>query len=429
MSFEDKLILKGLTPIQIRYYNDTHRFSVTSAGRRSRKTIISMAKLENKALEDSVLNKGRRYFHGAPTRAQAKAIFWDKLKKNTKPFWIRKPSETELIVFLINGIEIHVVGLDKPERVEGQEWYGAHITEFGNIKAGAWEKNIRPLFSDTHGFCYIDGVPEGHNHYYDRALYAAGGVIPKAVPMHGGYAENHTDSDWAFYTWYSADVLTPEELKAVKNELDERTFRQEYEGSFESVEGKAYYNFSKENLKFCKYQKGKTVHVGMDFNVNPMTAVFGHIISDEYHQFGEAYLRNSNTFEMARHLEERFPVDEVIIYPDSTGNAMESNASKSDLQILRDKGFLVRANAANPYVKDRINAVNSLICSMEGKRRYFVNPETCPKTINDLNRVERLPDGRENKKQEEEGLVHISSALGYLIAYKFPFKKEKISVK
>jgi hypothetical protein len=66
---------------------------------------------------------------------------------------------------------------------------------------------------------------------------------------------------------------------------------------------------------------------------------------------------------------------------------------------------------------------------MGGKRRYFANPETCPKTINDLNRVERLPDGRENKKQEEQGLVHISSALGYLINFNFPVLKQEISTK
>jgi len=429
-NFNDKLILKNLTPIQKKYYNDTHRFSVTSAGRRSRKTLISMAKLENRALEDYLkYNDNRRYFHAAPTRQQAKDIFWEKLKKNTKIFWTRQPSETELTVFLLNKIEIHVVGLDKPERIEGREWHGGHITEFGNIKSGAWEENIRPLFADTNGFCYIDGVPEGRNHYYDRALYAAGGVIPKTVPKQGGYAENPTDSEWAFYTWFSSDVLTESEIISAKNDLDERTFRQEYEGSFESIEGRAYYNFSKENLKMCKYNENETVHIGMDFNVNPMTAVFGHIFSDEYHQFGEAYLKNSNTFEMARHITELFPINKVIIYPDSTGRAMESNATESDLQILKNKGFYICANSTNPYVKDRINAVNSLICSMDGKRRYFVNPKTCPKTINDLNKVERLPDGRENKKQEQQGLVHISSALGYLVSYNFPFVKPRITTK
>jgi hypothetical protein len=431
MKHKDKLILKNLTPIQKKYYNDTHRFSITSAGRRSRKTIISMAKLENRALDRSLIEKNCRYFHAAPVWGQAKKIFWDLLKKNTKMFWVKNPYETDLIVFLINGIEIHVTGLDKPSRIEGQPWHGGHITEMPNTKPKIWGEHIRPLFSDTNGFCFLDGVPEGKgDDYYDMVLHACGGAIPQTMPNGvGAYGENPQDPEWAFFTWLSADVLTEAEIISAKIGVDERTFRQEWEGSFESMEGRAYYNFSKENLKLCKYKEGQTVHIGMDFNVNPMTAVFGHIESDEYHQFGEAYLKNSNTFEMARHIAELFPIDKVTIYPDSTGNARESNAWKTDLQILRDYGYYIRAKSTNPYVRDRINAVNSLICSMGGKRRYFANPETCPKTINDLNRVERLPDGRENKKQEEQGLVHISSALGYLINFNFPVLKQEISTK
>jgi hypothetical protein len=31
----------------------------------------------------------------------------------------KPPSESNLIIYLINGSEIHVLGMDKPERIEG----------------------------------------------------------------------------------------------------------------------------------------------------------------------------------------------------------------------------------------------------------------------------------------------------------------------
>lgn len=414
-------VLHSLTPIQKQYYFDESRFLITSAGRRSRKTLISSSKLLRRALKGSLIESGRQYFQAAPTNAQAKSIFWDKLKKNTKPLWTKDPRETELIVYLPNDTKIRVLGLDKPERIEGQPWHGGHITEFPNAKPEAWENNIFPVFMDTDGFCIIDGVPEGYGKYYDMALYAAGGAIPRTIPNKGAYGKN---KEWAFYTWFSSDVLSPEAIKIARTNLDEKTYRQEFEGSFESFEGLAYYNFSKRNIRRNKYKKGEHIYIGMDFNVNPMTAVIGHIKGKIFYQFDEVYLKNSNTFEMKRHLIEKYPYHEMTINPDSTGKAMESNAKQSDLAILRDNPnpIDVKARSVNPYVKDRLSAMNSQMLTINGDIRYYVDP-SCIHTINDFNRVERLDDGRENKKQEEQGLVHISSAAGYCIAYNFPFSR------
>ena len=120
----------------------------------------------------------------------------------------------------------------------------------------------------------------------------------------------------------------------------------------------------------------------------------------------------------------------MIIFPDSTGEARESNATESDLAILKKAGFTVRAHGTNPYIKDRVNCVNTICMTSEYRKdlRYLVNPETCPKTINDLNKQERLDDGRLNKKQEEEAKIgHISAGLGYLMAYNWPVKEVRLS--
>jgi hypothetical protein len=268
------IVLRGLTPIQRQYHHDTqHRFFVLPPGRRSRKTLISMRKVQYAAMR----TKGGRYFHGAPIWSQAKDIFWERLKRNTRPFWAKEPSESDLAVFLKNGSEIHVEGLDKAERVEGQPWNGCHITEFPNTKPDAWPAHIRPVLSDTLGFAILDGVPEGRNHFYDLALYACNGIIPETAPFDGAFADN---GDWCYYHWFSSDVLTASEIDEARRNLDERTFRQEYEGQFLSYEGVLYYNFDRQrnvSEPMAQYNPLCPLFLSTDFNKSPMVWLVGQL--------------------------------------------------------------------------------------------------------------------------------------------------------
>lgn len=413
--------LVDLTNRQYDYLKDwKHRFFIIPSGRRSRKTLIGKHKL---IVQKALKNANKNYFLGAPVQHQAKAIFWDDLKRYT--YYFRKDkSETELKMFLFNGTMIQVCGLDKAERIEGTPWHGCFITEVPNLKENAWGEHIRPVLSDTGGFAMLDGVPEGLNFYYDLALYATGGVIPKTKAGIGSFSQNPDDPEWCYYHWFSEDVLNPAEIDAAKMQLDERTYRQEYLGSFESYAGLAYWAFSEQNLKRFEYNPKETVHIGMDFNVDPMTAVFCHVRNDDIFQFGEAYLPHSNTYEMAEHVLSKFELKNVIIYPDSTGHSNTSNATRSDIEILKKAGFTIKARLTNPRQKDRINAVNSKLKAGDGKPHYFINPQSCPKTINDFNRVVSLADGRLDKSQEATGLIHITDGLGYLIHYLFPIKTE-----
>lgn len=391
-----------------------------------------MAQTELKPYEE------RFYFAAAPTYNQAKRIYWRDLKALTRNWWAQRPSESDKIIFLRGAkdrspAEIHVFGMDKPERIEGTPWDGGILDEYGNMKPGAWSENVRPGLSDRLGWAWLIGVPEGRNHYYEFALDACGGSIPVIQPGVGVSAVHH---DTGFYSWHSADILPSSEVEAARRQLDEKTFKQEYEGSFEGMEGLAYYLFGPENIdNDIQHIPGEMVYIGMDFNVDPMTATFNHVknIGGEQVklQFGEAYLRNSNTFEMVEHLREVFGLSadnerklrNIRIFPDSTGKHESSNARRSDLNILRDAGFEIFARPAPPRVKDRVNAYNSRLRSAAGVIRAKLNAEACPYTLRDLNRVERLPDGRLNKAQEAAGLKHITDADGYFVDYVWPVSR------
>ena len=88
---------------------------------------------------------------------------------------------------------------------------------------------------------------------------------------------------------------------------------------------------------------------------------------------------------------------------------------------------MVKVKSSNPRVRDRLNVMNSRMRTADGKTHYKINPETCPKTVNDYNKVESLPDGRINKDQEKVGLVHLSDAQGYLMCYGYNLKSGKVN--
>jgi hypothetical protein len=115
-------------------------------------------------------------------------------------------------------------------------------------------------------------------------------------------------------------------------------------------------------------------------------------------------------------LQERFPGHTITVYPDASGGATKSvNASLSDITLLRSANFTVLANSKNPAVKDRVMAVNQMIHN-QGKRRLMVNPDTCPNTIEGLERQAYSKNGEPDKTA---GFDHLNDALGYFIAYKY----------
>ncbi len=432
--------LKNLTPIQLRYYNDEdHRFLIVSAGRRSRKTLIGKRKLLNRALK----HPDQRLFHGAPTRDQAKSIFWDTLKRETTHVQAKAPNESKLYITLKNNTEIHVIGLDKPQRVEGQPWNGCHITEFADVKSKAWSENIRPVLADTLGWAILDGVPEMTNpHYREMARNACGGSVPPTVPKEGAYGENN---DWAFYSWFSSDVLLKSELDAIKADTDEKVFKQEYEGSFESLEGQVYYAYNADyyphgNLdESIKYDPNLPVYMGFDFNVNPMTAFLSHFkrAQDgpnkgkiEIHVFKSYFLPNSNTKELAERIITEHPETSTFyLTPCQSSTARQTVADKgvTDLKIIRNtfaecgKMLYIKKKSKNPAVKQKTYSVNGLL----SHNRVRINPREKGNKylIKDFEGL-AYKEGTSDFDHTDKMLGHISDAFGYVAEYYFPIKNK-----
>lgn len=155
------------------------------------------------------------------------------------------------------------------------------------------------------------------------------------------------------------------------------------------------------------------LHIGMDFNVMKMAAVV-HVYRDGVvHAVAE--LQNiADTPTMIRVIKERSPNQQIFVYPDATGQARKSvNASVSDIGLLQQAGFNVCVNRSNPFVRDRVLAMNVLL----RKRGYRVNADRCPAYADALEKQAYDENGEPDKSS---GFDHINDAGGYFVVYRFP---------
>ena len=417
---------------QQEYFHSPHRFNVLPCGRRSGKTELAKRKIVLRALSipgtpGASTFPDPQYACAAPTRDQAKRIYWDDLKKMIPKKLIRKGgiSETELKITTIMNSSISVVGLDKPERMEGSPWDGVILDEFANMKEQAWGANIRPALSDRLGWCDLIGVPEGRNHYY-RVCEAAKAEM----------AAKGRDSEWGYFQWFSSLILPASEIESAKRLLDELTFQQEYEGSFVNFLGRAYYGFTDKNKAPLKYNADAPLILCLDFNVDPGVAVVCQeqaLPSEMYGTgvIGEVHIpQNSNTELVCKKFVQDWGTHhgDLFIYGDASGGQRKSSAvAGSDWDIVQEilrpvfgGRMKMRVPRANPPQRTRLNAVNSRCRNAAGDLRLFVDVSKAPKLAEDLDGVRLVEGGSgEIDSNYDKRLTHLSDALGYYISFEF----------
>lgn len=381
-----------------------------------------------------------RFFAAAPTRDQAKRIYWKDLKRMVPvKYRLRAPSESQLIIYLINGVEIHVLGMDKPERIEGTPWDGGVLDEIANMKPKTWKEHVRPALSDRKGWCDFIGVPEGRNHFYELDRDAKARYIDAI--RRGQVPE------WNAFWWKSADILPPSEIESAMRDLDELTYKQEYEASFVNFTGRAYYNFN-ENLhcKRLEYNPQADLEFCFDFNVSPGVAAVVQEqwlpTSVEEETWGDGVIgdvwipRNSNTHRVCDKLIQDWGEHQgrIYCYGDQTGGARgTAKILGSDWQLIKEKMWnhfgeervFFSIPNSNPRERDRVNSVNSRLLSVKGDVRMMVDPSRAQHTVRDFEGTVVIEGGvGDIDKKKDPNMSHITDAIGYRIWRKYPVKKK-----
>jgi len=161
---------------------------------------------------------------------------------------------------------------------------------------------------------------------------------------------------------------------------------------------------------------GAEILVGMDFNVNPMSAVIAVRVADECHVLDALEVGTSNTDEMCEELRRRYPNRTVIVCPDPSGKARKTSAAgQTDFSIIQSYGFQVRAPNAAPAVRDRENNANAMY-ETDDRRRVRIHPDAKPLITAAANLTYKEDTSIRDKKS---GFDHILDAMDYLLWQEF----------
>ena len=393
----------SLTKPQLKVSSSEARFRVLVSGRRFGKTYLCITEMMKYA---TGVNK--KIWYVAPTFKMAKEIVWSKLKEMLSEFnWIEDINESNMTITIKKtGSKISLKGCDAYDSLRGVGLDFLILDEFADIDEKAWTEVLRASVSDTEGDVLMCGSPKGYGNWSYR-MYLKG---------------QDQDKEWdSFqYTTLQGGMVSEHEIEQAKQDIDIRTFRQEFEGTFENYAGSVYYNFHPvESVVDKQIDWTKPLHIGMDFNVDPMSACVGQIEKDKIFFLDEVIIYSSNTDEMVEEIRNRYGTKiPIFIYPDPASRQRKTSAGgKTDLSILQNAGFKVKCKLKHPAVRDRINAVNGKLKDSNGNRHIFVS-KTCKTIVKGLQR--QIYKENTNIPDKEDGFDHMNDAIGYMVDFLKP---------
>ena len=401
-----------LTSPQLKVSQSQARFRVLISGRRFGKTYLCITEMMKYASQPN-----QRIWYVAPTFKMAKDICWASLKELLNQFnWIEDINETTMTITIRKtNSTISLKGADAYDSLRGTGLDFLILDEFADIDKRAWFEVLRASVADTYskdksrGHVLFCGTPKGYGNWsYEM------------------YLKGKQDNEWDSFqfTTIQGGMVSKEEIEQAKQDIDIRTFRQEFEGTFENYAGAVYYNFHPvDNVIKKDIDWHKPFHIGMDFNVDPMSACVSQIEKDKIYVVDEIVIYSSNTDEMCQEIRDRYGTKvPIFIYPDPASRQRKTSAGgRTDLSILQNAGFKVKVKHKHPAVRDRINAVNSKLKDSNGNRHIFVS-HSCKTIIKGLQR--QTYKENTNIPDKEDGFDHMNDALGYMIDFLKPLTTE-----
>lgn len=398
---------------QMEVYKSKARFRVVVAGRRWGKTALSRVLIIRHAKMPR-----QKIWYVAPTYRMAKQIMWTDLLEAIPKRWIKKVNETTLSITLINGTKIELKGADKADSLRGVGIHFLVLDEFQDMSEETWIQVLRPTLADTRGRAIFIGTPKAYNHLF--TLY-----------KHGQDAAKISSLQWE--SWQFPTITSPfipaSEIEAARADMDDKSFKQEFLASFETMSGRVYYPFDRqEHVGLYPFNEKLPIWVGMDFNIDPMSAVvYQPQPSGELWAVDEIVLFGSNTEEMSKAIDKKFwrSQNQVTIYPDPAGGQRQHARGETDLDILRETGFKrIKYRRKHPAVADRVNSVNRMLRAANGTVKMRID-EKCKHLISALEQTIYIQGSRDVDKSA--GVEHSADAAGYCIELEYPVRKVQVA--
>jgi len=164
----------------------------------------------------------------------------------------------------------------------------------------------------------------------------------------------------------------------------------------------------------------EVLHIGLDFNIGGCVGVVcGEIGTKVYVVDGWAVYDTESIVTQLRQYHNK----KVILYPDASGRARKTNASRSDIQILEDGGYRIDAPKMNGAVRDRVNASNRMFAT----DRIYINGHV-EKLMYSLQTQAYTEKGEPEKWTEHKGgaVDDWNDAFTYFIVRRYPIQSNNI---
>ncbi|AWJ93835.1 P-loop protein (plasmid) [Azospirillum baldaniorum] len=390
------------------------RFVCLNVHRGAGKTILVTNYLMRQAIEIH----GSQYVYVVPTFAMGMRSFWENMVKFTHgiPGWSSNKQDKYWAYDPGNGIssKIWMVSCDDGgDNIRGVHPHGLVVDEAQKLPVTLWQEILRPTLNNQKGWAIILGTPNGK----DNLLYWA-----------YDNGNNPAMKEWSQFTYdvHSTKVFSEEEVEAIRLEQDDDTFKQEFLCSFVKSSNEVVFN----QFDPAVHVRPPTdlpdddrlpVLVGMDFNINPMSAVVAIQRGDQLHIIDEIVLPNSHTGDMAEEIANKYRGRRIQIYPDQSGRSGRTSAvGETDFTILRRTGFYVYENrSGNPPVLESIKTVNMMLRPVQGGEPKILISAKCKNLVQCMDRLRFKPGS--SIVDKTQGYDHMTDALRYLITFMSPY--------
>jgi hypothetical protein len=363
----------------------------------------------------------------APTFNMLDRTTWREFRSAMRPL-IAKENETKKIITLLNGREVYGFSAEDADKIRNVTLCGFWVDEARECKdfAKLWDVLLGRVLS-TAGKGFVTTSPNSFDAIHDIF------IANKQKDYHA--------IRFATYENSYIDKLAIDELAA---RYDPKYMQQELMGEFVIFEGAVYYTFNRAHnagdlaFKLAQYNPSVPLWIGADFNIDPMAwvvmqpGVNKETKLKEVYVIDELYIKNCNTVDACQEFKNRYPTHNagLVLYGDATGRARHTDSNITNWKIIEEElkryGISMRVPTKNPAERDRINAVNGLMCNSKGQRRVFINPDKCKHLIRDFEQVSFKEGSTQIDKTKDFSLTHPSDAFGYMADVEFGLNRGKI---
>jgi len=328
-------------------------------------------------------------------------------------------NKSEYIIRTGNDNQIILRSMNNPEKIVAYEVYSSHIDEADLLPTVekseiAWMKilgrtrQINPNSNKHFNQVSAYSTPEGYGFLYNR--------WGKNKDEKYKYVQAPTSSNPYIDQSYIDNLMssyTPEQQKAYLN------------GEFVNLKTGSVYSYFDRNRHHSDrvILEGDKLYISVDFNIGGSCGAVYVKDTDGYPIMVDEFCVH-DTREMAEYINENYNNHTIVVFPDATGKKNTTNATSSDIDILKGSGLRIRAKKTNPLIVNRVNSVQRLLYN-----NYFkINTNKCPESTDALEQqaYSRIT-GKPDKFSGAGTIDDRNDAMGYFVSYTYPIREKTIT--